>query len=66
LERSAKAGDKYRPNKDWVEMQLSHNDEDSVRADYNEAEYIDERREMMTQWANYLDRLRKAVPKAAT
>ena len=60
LERSATPGDKYRPNKDWVEMQLAHSDADSVRADYNESDYIDERREMMTEWANYLDRLRAA------
>jgi integrase len=65
LERSAKPGDKYRPNKDWVEMQLSHNDADSVRADYNESEYIDERREMMIEWAKYLDRLRATKAKAA-
>lgn len=62
LERSAKAGDKYRPNRDWIEAQLSHGEGDSVRAAYNEAEYIDERREMMTEWASYLDRLRAAKP----
>lgn len=60
LERSATPGDKYRPNRDWIEMQLSHGDENSVRADYNESEYIDERREMMAEWAKYLDRMRAA------
>jgi integrase len=60
LERSAKPGDKYRPNRDWIEAQQAHAEGDSVRAAYNEAEYIDERREMMTEWANYLDRLRAA------
>ena len=64
LERSAKPGDKYRPNRDWIEMQLSHNDADSVRADYNESDYIDERREMMIEWAKYLDRLRATRPRA--
>jgi integrase len=65
LDRGAKA-EKYRPNSDWIEMQLAHGEADSVRASYNEYEYLDERREMMAEWANYLDRLRKAKPKAAT
>ena len=31
LERSKRPGDKYRPNRDWIEMQLSHDEEDESR-----------------------------------
>ena len=31
---------------------------DSVRAAYNYAEYLPERRKMMQQWADYLDKLK--------
>jgi len=62
LERSKRPGDKYRPNRDWIERQMSHDEEDESREAYNEAEYIDERRAMMAEWAKYLDRLRAAKP----
>jgi integrase len=62
LERSKRPGDKYRPNRDWIEMQLSHDEEDESREAYNGAEYLDERRTMMAEWAKYLDRLRAAKP----
>ena len=40
---------------DVIEMQLSHKD-GSVRGIYNrDAKYLDERREMMQRWADYLD-----------
>ncbi|HEY4364911.1 MAG TPA: tyrosine-type recombinase/integrase [Bryobacteraceae bacterium] len=44
----------FRP--DVIERQLAHADRDSVRAAYNHAQYIIERREMMQWWADYLDR----------
>lgn len=50
-------------NRDWIEMQLAHFD-GSVRGVYNAAEWLPQRRDMMTWWANYLDgsrRLRLAV-----
>lgn len=43
---------------DLVEAQLAHKDPDSVRMVYNRAEYLDERREMMQRYADYLDGLR--------
>jgi len=45
----------YRP--DVIERQLSHVDQNAVRASYNRAEYLPERKEMMQQWADYLDSL---------
>ncbi len=46
-------------DRDVIERQLAHSERDSVRAAYNYAEYLDERRKMMQEWANYLDSLRR-------
>ena len=46
-------------NRDAIERQLAHAERDSVRAAYNYAEHLDERRKMMTEWANHLDKLKK-------
>ncbi len=43
-------------NKDWIERQLAHIDQDEVRSAYNAAEYLPQRRDMMQWWADYLDR----------
>ena len=45
----------FRP--DIIERQLDHQERDRVRAAYNHADYLDERREMMQVWADYLDNL---------
>jgi integrase len=45
---------------DVVEAQLSHHERNSVRAAYNHAEYLPERRNLMQVWADYLDGLRDA------
>jgi integrase len=45
----------YRP--DLIEMQLAHVENNKVRAAYNHALYLEERREMMQRWADYLDSL---------
>ncbi len=45
-------------NRDWIERQLAHGERNSIRAAYNYAEYLPERRRMMTEWADYLDELR--------
>jgi integrase len=42
---------------DVIERQLAHADRDKVRASYNHAEYMKERRGMMQDWATYLDSL---------
>lgn len=44
-------------NKDWVEAQLSHSDKDKTRAAYNHAQYVEARRNMMQDWADYLDQI---------
>jgi len=47
----------YRP--DVIEAQLAHVEENRVRAAYNHARYSEERRELMQQWADYLDAVRQ-------
>ena len=42
-------------NRDAIERQLAHSEKDDVRAAYNHAEYLPERRRMMQHWADYLD-----------
>lgn len=44
-------------NRDAIERQLAHAERDGVRAAYNYAEYLPERRKMMQHWADYLDEL---------
>ena len=48
-------------NRDWIERQLAHGERDEVRAAYNYAEYLSERRKMMQEWANYLNKLKTHV-----
>ena len=43
---------------DAIERQLAHGPRDKVRAAYNAAQYLPERRRMMQAWADYLDTLR--------
>lgn len=45
-------------NPDAIERQLAHKDTNQIRAAYNRAEYLEERREMLQAWADYLDTLR--------
>lgn len=44
-------------NPDVIERQLAHAERNKVRAAYNHAQYLPERRRMMQQWADHLDRL---------
>lgn len=41
---------------DVIERQLAHCERDTVRAAYNHAQYLPERRKMMQWWADYLDK----------
>ena len=43
---------------DLIELQLAHAERNQVRAAYNRAQRVEERRKMMQAWADYLDRLR--------
>lgn len=45
----------YRP--DVIERQLAHSDRNKVRASYNRAEYLEERRAMMQEWADIVESL---------
>ena len=44
---------------DVVERQLSHAERNSVKAAYNHAEHLPERRRMMQAWADHLDKLKQ-------
>jgi integrase len=46
-------------NRDVIELSLSHVERNDVRAAYNHAERLSERREMMQAWADWLDGLRE-------
>jgi len=45
-------------NPDVIERQLAHAERNKVRAAYNRAQYMADRKKMMQAWADYLDGLR--------
>ena len=47
---------------DVIEMQLSHSPKDKIRSAYNHAEYLPERKKMMQDWSDYLDKLQNKTP----
>jgi integrase len=48
-------------NTDWIEKQLAH-EQQGVRAVYNKAEYLEQRREMLQDWADMIDGWTKRQP----
>jgi integrase len=48
-------------HRDAIERQLAHGERDAVRAAYNYAEHLPERRRMMQAWADYLEQLEKGA-----
>ena len=48
---------------DVIERQLAHGERNKVRAAYNRAQYLADRRRMMQAWADYLDQLREGTGK---
>lgn len=52
-------------NRDHVERQLAHVEGNKIRAAYNHAEFIDDRREMMRWYADHLDELRDMAAESA-
>jgi len=50
----------FRP--DVIERQLAHSERNSVRAAYNHAQYLPERREMMQWWADFLGQMAAKKP----
>ncbi|OBU58222.1 tyrosine-type recombinase/integrase [Stenotrophomonas maltophilia] len=49
---------------DAIERQLAHAERNPIKAAYNRAEHLPERRRMMQAWADYLDKLRIGTGKA--
>jgi integrase len=47
---------------DVIERQLAHGERNKVRAAYNHAQYMDERRKMMQAWADWIDSQRAHAP----
>lgn len=43
---------------DIIERQLAHAERNSIKAAYNHAQHLPERRKMMQAWADYLDKLK--------
>jgi hypothetical protein len=46
---------------DVIEAQLAHGKSGPLGAAYDRAEFMQQRRELMRRWADYLDRLRKGA-----
>lgn len=46
-------------NRDAIERQLAHTERNSIRAAYNYAEHLPERRRMMQAWSDYLHTLKR-------
>lgn len=44
-------------NRDWIERQLAHAERDGVRAAYNSAEWLPDRRKMLLWWSAHLDKM---------
>ena len=56
-------------NRDAIERQLAHAEKNRVRAAYNYAEFMPERKKMMQAWADYLEGIKsgaKIIPIRAT
>jgi integrase len=45
-----------------IEAQLAHAVPDALGRAYNRTQYLEQRRDMMTKWADYLDQLRDEAP----
>ena len=50
-------------NRDAIERQLAYSERDGVRAAYNYAEHLPERKRMMQAWADYPDELKAGAEK---
>ena len=44
-----------------IEAQLAHTVADSLGRAYNRTQYLEQRREMMSKWADYIDQLREGA-----
>ena len=48
-------------NRDAIERQLAHAERNNVRAAYNHAEFMPERKKMMQAWADYLEGIKSGA-----
>lgn len=48
-------------NMAWIELQLAHVDKNTIRGTYNHAQYLENRREMIQWYADYIDELECGV-----
>ena len=46
---------------DMIERQLSHGEQNKVKAAYNRAQHLPERRKMMQSWSDYLEKLKSGA-----
>lgn len=44
-------------NTAWIELQLAHVDKNTIRGTYNHAQYLEQRKEMLQWYANYIESL---------
>jgi integrase len=51
---------------DVIEAQLAHSVRDSLGRAYNRTEFVDQRRQMLQAWADYLDKLRSGTDATPT
>ena len=54
--------ERLRIDSDLIELQLGHIEKNKVRAAYDRSLRIDERRELMQTWVEYIDGLRNQTP----
>ena len=52
-------------NPDIIEAALAHVDANEVRAAYNRTDYLEQRRDLMNSWSNFIDRAMAAKPKTS-
>lgn len=50
---------------DAIEKQMHHKGDNTIRAIYNHAQHMEERRDIMQAWANFLDMLRNGEERAS-
>jgi integrase len=50
---------------EWIDMQLAHKVKDPNDRAYNRTAFLNDQKEMMQSWADYLDELRRSAPDLA-
>lgn len=46
---------------DVIEVQMAHKSKEKIRATYNHAQYLDDRKKLMQWWSDYLESLQEAL-----